>query len=590
MKTKNKDLLLVFLLILMLLLVGGYQVYQNIKAKSINDVKTIDDIDTSIDIDNGEEKVNWEDLEEKKITTSSDITISEEGIYNLSGTIEGPVIVNTKGNVKLVLDNVTITSQKGPAIIIEKSNNTVIYLADNTTNVLEDASNYSYDDSDINGVIYSKDDLIFDGLGTLKIKANYQDGIVSKDDLKIISGNFIIDSVDDGIRGKDSVYIQNGNFTITSGGDAIKSTNDTDDQKGYIKIDDGTFDIVADLDGIQAETKLLITSGNFNIKTGGGSSNSSKNDNWGNWGRYQNITSDTSSSKGLKAGSNIVIEMATFNLDTSDDSIHSNNYIGIKSGTYQISSGDDGIHADTEIIIDGGNIDIEESYEGIEAAKITINDGNINVVASDDGINIAGGNDSSSMNRPGKNNYNENTTNTLTVNGGKIYVNASGDGIDINGSGYIYGGNIIVDGPTDNGNGALDYDNKLVVNGGSLIAAGSSGMHQSVSTDSTQYNVTIYFNSTYNNKKITIIDSNGNVIIEHTPAKSYQAVTISSSNFKNNETYTVKVDNTAYKEFTISSISTTIGSGNNMNNDKNPGSRPNDKNQRYENDTPPEPR
>ena len=105
--------------------------------------------------------------------------------------------------------------------------------------------------------------------------------------------------------------------------------------------------------------------------------------------------------KGLKAGNNIVIEDGTFNLNTSDDSIHSNNYIGISNGTYYISSGDDGIHADNEIIIEGGSIDIKESYEGIEAAKITIYNGDISVVASDDGINVAGGSDSSSMNRPG---------------------------------------------------------------------------------------------------------------------------------------------------------------------------------------------
>ena len=311
--------------------------------------------------------------------------------------------------------------------------------------------------------------------------------------------------------------------------------------------------------------QLIIKNGDFTIKTGNGSTNSSKsNSNWGNWGSKN--TTDTKSAKGLKSGSNIVIEDGTFDLDTSDDAIHSNNYIGIIAGSYTISSGDDGIHADTEIIIDNGSIDIKESYEGIEAAKITINNGDIKVVASDDCINVAGGSDSSSMNRPGANNYTNNTTNILTINDGNIYVNASGDGIDINGSGYIYGGTIIVDGPTSNGDGALDYDGKLVVNGGTLIAAGSSGMVQGISSNSTQYNATIIFTNSYTGKKITITDESENTILEYTPTKTYQAVTVSSSKLKKGATYTIKIDNETYTSFTVSSISTNVGSSNRMNN------------------------
>lgn len=562
MKT-NKQLLPFVIIIGIILVVGGYAIYRNIEKTGIKEIKTTEDIDIKINTDDGDEKINWDSYEETDITEENGMTITKAGTYNLSGEINGSITVKTTGNVKLVLNNVNIKSKNGPAIIIEEAENTVIYLTEGTTNILEDSTSYSYSDEDINGVIYSKDDLILDGTGTLNINSNYQDGIVSKDDLKIINGTYNITSKDDGIRGKDSVYILNGNFDITSGGDAIKSTNDTDSEKGYILVENGTFNIESELDGLQAETKVVIKNGNFNIKTGGGSINSSSNNNeWGKWGRnpYEETTTNTSSAKGLKSVDNLVINNGVFTFDTSDDSIHSNNYVGIKNGDINISSGDDGIHADTELIIDSGTINITKSYEGLESAKMTINNGNISVIASDDGINIAGGNDSSSMNRPGQNNYSNNSDNILTINNGTIYVNATGDGIDVNGSGYIYDGTITVDGPTNNGNGTLDYDREFVVDGGTFIGAGSNGMLQNISSTK-QYNVTISFSNSYeSNTEVSILDSNNNEIISYTPTKTFSSIIISTPKLKQNETYTIKVNNETYTTFTSTSYSTSVGS------------------------------
>lgn len=565
---RKQEIIIGIIVIIVTVIILGYILVENINKKE----NSIESVDTNIELDNSDEDIEWSNYEIKNLTLTESITITEEGIYELSGEItNGMVTVSTKGNVKLILNNVTITNESGPAIYIKNAKNTVIYLKEETTNTLEDSSNYQTDE-DINATIYSKDNLIFDGSGTLVIKANYQDGIVSKDNLKIKNGTFNITSIDDSIKGKDSVYIIDGNFNITAGGDGIKSTNTSDKNKGYVYIENGNFEIDATLDGIQAETKLLIKNGNYTIKTGNGSTNNSKKDTWGNWGKTD--STDTKSAKGLKACNNIVIEDGTFNLNTSDDSIHSNNYIGISNGTYSISSGDDGIHADNEIIIEGGSIDIKESYEGIEAAKITIYNGDISVVASDDGINVAGGSDSSSMNRPGANNYNENTTNTLTIYNGNIYVNASGDGIDINGSGYIYGGVITVDGPTSNGDGALDYDGELIVNGGTLIAVGSNGMLQKISSNSTQYNVTINLKTTYQKgTKISILDENNEEIISYTPTKSFASIIVSTNKLSLSNTYTIKIDNETYETFTVSSITTSVGNVGGMGEGNNLGGR-----------------
>ena len=399
------------------------------------------------------------------------------------------------------------------------------------------------------------------------IDANYEDGIVSKDNLKIISGEFEIESVDDGIRGKDSVVIMNGNFKINASGDAIKSTNDTDYNLGYILINDGTYDLETKLDGIQAETDLVINNGTFNIKTSG---------------------NDTDSSKGLKADSNLIINDGNFEIDSYDDSIHSNNYINIKNGSFSLSSGDDAIHADNKIVIDNGNIDVLKSYEGIEASEIIINDGDINIVASDDGINAASkssSNDNNDFsknmpddmkdlsnkpenmenfdpkagNKPNENMDNFNPVNdnkpniedvemnnnmdnlsTITINGGNIYVNANGDGVDANGSIYMNGGKLIINGPTDNGNGALDYDKEFKITGGILVASGSSGMALNTSNSSTQNSIMINFTKSINESElISIFDSNNNEIFTYSSSKKYQNIVISIPDLKKGETYTI---------------------------------------------------
>lgn len=569
MDNKYKKIVPFVVMIVLIFGIGGYFIYKNLESDKINKVTTTKDIDNYIDTDDGDEDIDWTKYEEYNITSGDSVTIKNAGIYILSGTITETITINTTDNVKLILNNVIIKPSSGAGIVVEEADNVVIYLNDGTTNTIEDNSTYSYDDTDINGAIYAKDDLIFDGSGTLNIIANYQDGIVSKDDLKIINGVFNIEANDDGIRGKDSVYIVDGTFNITAGGDGIKSTNDTEDDKGYILVENGTFNITAELDGLQAETKLVINNGIFDITTGGGSSNSnSSSSNWGNWGRMSGTNNSTltttASAKGLKAVSNLVISNGTFNLDTSDDAIHSNNYVGITDGVFNISSGDDGIHADTKLIVDGGNIKISKSYEGLESAAITINGGNIEVVASDDGINVAGGNDESGMNRPGENNYNSNSNNILTINNGYIYVDAVGDGIDVNGSAYVYGGEIYVDGPIDNGNGILDYDREFVVDGGVLVGAGSNGMLQSVSSNK-QYNVTISFSSNYEaDSKVQIIDSNGNEVISYQPSKKFSAIIISSELLEGSKTYTVKVNGTVYKTFTTSTLSSSVGTNGGM--------------------------
>ena len=568
MKTNFKKILIIIgiALVVIGLLIFLYLKYNETKVdwdQSVTNYITLKDGNSSVD-GNG---VN---------ISGNNIYINYSGTYELTGTLtEGKIVVSIKdkGSVKLILNGVDITSSTLP-LYIENTSDTTIILNSDTENILTDSNKVRDED----GVIYSKDDLIIEGTGTLKINSNYADGIVSKDTLTIKDGTYIINSNDDAIRGKDSLAIENGVFNITSKGDGLKSTNDEDISLGYIVIKNGEFNITSDTDAIQGETSVTIENGVFNIITGGGSDNSSTNSK-GMWGNT--TTTDEVSAKGIK-GLDITIENGTFNLNTSDDAIHSNSTINIKNGTFNIASGDDGIHADTSITIDNGTFNIEKSYEGIESANITLNDGEYHIVSSDDGINIAGGNDESSMGRPGANNMTTSNNQKLTINKGYVYVDATGDGLDANGSIYINGGTVIVNGPTNDGNGALDYDSECIIKGGTLISAGSSGMLQTPSTSSSINTLSIVFDSSVNGI-IHIEDESGNEVLTFKPSKTIKSLVFSSSLLKLNSTYKVYINGTyskdevdgiytngtysgtLYKEVTMTSTVTSIGtSTNNM--------------------------
>lgn len=497
------------------LFVGGIMVFAIVATAIINYINvdhSSNKIIGAIDTDDGDLKINWNNYPTTDVELTDSLAITTSGTYHLTGTLyDGSITINAgDGVVKLVLDGTSITNSTGPAISCYSADDLVIDLVG--SNYLEDGTSYSADyDEDVTGAIYSKADLTFQGSGSLTLIGNNQDGIVSKDDLKFNGGNYRITTADDGIRGKDSVYIVAGDFTIDSTADAIKSTNETDAGKGFVMIESGSFDITAGAKGIKAINHILIKSGNFAI-------------------------------------------------ESYDDAIHSNNYIGITDGNIAIGSGDDGIHADRELIVDGGQIDISKSYEGLEAQAITINGGEISVASSDDGLNAGGGADKSSGNRPGANAFDADLDCTLTINAGDIYIDSAGDGVDSNGYLYFNGGTVTIDGPTTNGNGALDAGAGIVMNGGTVVAVGASGMAESLGTESTVYSASIYFSTTQPaGTTIDIKNSAGNIIIEHASAKTFSHMAVGTTAFKSGETYTIYANNVKYESFTISDTVTTVG-------------------------------
>ena len=552
------------------------------------------------------------------------VTITAGGTYIIDGTLEdGQIVIDcvTEETIRLVLNGVNITSSHSAPIYAKNAEKVVISLEEGTENTFTDTANYvlEADSDEPNATIFSKGDLTINGTGTLKVNANYEDAIVSKDKLKVVEGNIIVNSVDDAIRGKDMVAIKDGSFNITSGGDGIKSTNTEEVTKGFVYIEGGNFDITSEGDGIQAETEVEIADGTFNITAGGGSENGrAHSDNMmmgmgqrpGNRPSREGTTAlanegtvapenegmiapanegmtppegmefpegmtppegmkfpegmtppegmempegmmpptgqgetatteeeDTVSTKGIKATSMLIINGGKYNINSADDAIHCNNNVLVNAGTLKIATGDDALHADIELTINGGEIDITESYEGLEGQTITVNNGNIQLVASDDGVNASDGTGTEDgfgdmMNGSG--------TGELIINGGTLYVNASGDGLDANGNITVNGGTTVVDGPTNGGNGALDYDQSCNVNGGTLVVSGSAQMAQTASTSSTINTINMTFSAPQEEGQIVaILDESGSAVVAFKAGKTAQVISISSPSLETGKTYTL---------------------------------------------------
>ncbi|AET69912.1 hypothetical protein Desor_4503 [Desulfosporosinus orientis DSM 765] len=484
---------------------------------------------------------------------NSTVTISQSGVYEISGNLsDGSIVVDVDKDkdadtVFLVLNGASIQSQTSAPIYVKDAKKAVILLEKDTTNSVADGSaTVVNNDGEPSAAIFSKADLTISGSGALTVTGNNNDGITSKDDLKITDGTLTVKAKADGIVGKDILSVKKGNLTIDAGKDGMRSTNDTDADKGNVVIQNGQFTVTAANDAIQAAKQVQIDDGQLNLTSGGGypgKSISSGKEGFGgppdqNFAASQNTdtaqtTEDQESQKGLKGGEGILINGGTINVSSYEDSLHSNNEIDINSGSLNLQSGDDGIHADNNLFISNGEIAIQNSYESLEGANITISGGKITAASSDDGINV------------------NNKEGVLTISGGEIALNSNGDGLDSNGSIKMTGGTVNVDGPAENMNGAIDYDQSFTISGGTLIASGSSGMAQAPS-DNTQPSILMYYSSTQTaGSTITLKDKDGAVVASFTPTKDYSSAAISSPKLSLNSSYTLYSNDTKIVEFTL---------------------------------------
>ena len=546
------------------------------------------------------------------------VTIIQAGTYQIAGTLDdGALIVESGENAKitLVLGGVNIKNSIGAAIQISTADDVTIELAEGTTNVLQsgeevDIATATESKEASGGALQSKVDLKIKGKGSLTVLGYLNNGIHCTKDLKIKNGNISVTALGHGIKGKNSVTVSGGTVTVTSGKDGITSDETENEEKGFVTIENGEIIITSVGDGVSAETTLTVTGGVISIISGGGSANAQqKTDNMRGWWDFDNSASDDNSvsCKGLKAGKALVISGGSITIDAQDDALHTDGDMTISGGECILSTGDDGAHAALSLTVLDGKITVLTSYEGLEANQITLADGELDITATDDGINANGGSDGFSggfgggmggsfggrrndtnnhsgdmtppdgnapsgnpPTMPGQDAADSTTTDDTTdkqpvllITGGKITVNADGDGLDSNGNLRVEGGDITINGPANGGNGALDIGTENggsgFISGGTLIALGTSSMAENFGRTSTQCAFLVTMNSFGAGETITITDSQGNVLYTGVTVKSANSVLFSSADLVVGETYTVTIGSISA---TVTQSSTVVGNSN----------------------------
>ncbi len=493
--------------------------------------------------------------------SGSRITITGEGTYIISGTLEDGMIVvdaDKSDKIQIVLNGANISNSTSAVLYVLKADKVFITTAAKSENTFSNGGTYkAIDENNIDSVIYSKEDLTLNGEGKLVINAKAGHGIVSKDSLVLASGEYNITAERHGVSGKDDVSVAGGSYKIVSGKDGIHAENADNENSGFVYILDGTFDITSEGDGISGAASGQIENGSFKIKTGGGAKAAGvKADKDIGGMRMQeprgdkadtppdappdttenSDSTDTVSIKGIKTDGDLYLDGGEFEIDSEDDSLHSNSNITITKGNYKLASGDDGIHAGSGVIVSDGTINISRCYEGIEGKTINISGGDISLVSSDDGLNASGGADSSGYGRRGDS-FSSSGDVYISISGGIIYITASGDGVDSNGNLSISGGETYVSGPSNSGNGALDYNGEAIISGGIFAASSVSGMAQNFSPSSTQGAMLVMTEAGDAGDEISLTGPDGNVLVSWKAEKDYSCVNISCPELLEGGTY-----------------------------------------------------
>lgn len=393
----------------------------------------------------------------------TDVSITAAGTYVFSGDCDDGSITVKKGvtGVTLVLNGLTLTNADSAAITLNKTAEAALIAAAGSENTVADTAGANDENAAVK--VKSGASLSLSGTGTLTACGNTKNGIKGASDAVITVDELTlnIEAADDGLSCDDELTIKGGRVNITAGGDAVKASPDTDDAEnpdttslGNVTVSGGTMTLTAANDGVQADGDLTISGGTFAVTANGGHTTA--------------LIDDSASCKGLKAGKTLTVSGGTVNVDSADDALHAND-VTVSGGTLTLASGDDAVHADNDLVVgvkgssstSNPKIDITASYEGLEGTTVSVYSGDIDVAASDDGVNAA---NSDLGERSDK--Y------AINIAGGDLYVDAGSDGLDSNNDITMTGGKVEVYGADAMMDAAIDYDGTFTLSGGTLFGAG----------------------------------------------------------------------------------------------------------------------
>ena len=393
----------------------------------------------------------------------TDVSITAAGTYVFSGDCDDGSITVKKGvtGVTLVLNGLTLTNADSAAITLNKTAEAALIAAAVSENTVADTAGANDENAAVK--VKSGASLSLSGTGTLTACGNAKNGIKGASDAVITVDELTLNikAADDGLSCDDELTIKGGRVNITAGGDAVKASPDTDDAEnpdttslGNVTVSGGTMTLMAANDGVQADGDLTISGGTFAVTANGGHTTA--------------LTDDSASCKGLKAGKTLIVSGGTVNANSADDALHAND-VTVSGGTLTLASGDDAVHADNDLVVgvkgssstSNPKIDITASYEGLEGTTVSVYSGDIDVAASDDGVNAA---NSDLGERSDK--Y------AIHIAGGDLYIDAGSDGLDSNNNITMTGGKVEVYGADAMMDAAIDYGGTFTLSGGTLFGAG----------------------------------------------------------------------------------------------------------------------
>lgn len=490
-----------------------------------------------VDTHYSEQDLSWDTSSETAIDLSNPtatdgvtvedgtLTITKAGTYKLSGEYQGQIKVETADSdaVRLVLDNANITNSSGAALNVVNADEVILYSASGTTNTISDGADYTATgEDDPDAVVYSKADLTIAGEGTLKVNGNHEDGIHTSDGLVIASGTLEVNAANTGIKGKDYVDILGGTINVTAQQDGIKSTNDTDEGQGWTRLSNGTVTVNAGDDGFKASRVVEISGGSLTVEQS----------DEGIEAQYINVSGGdvnvTSEDDGMNAS------LKTSDSESTDSSANTSDTANQQQGS-----------------LPGGQQNGTSNQQQQGTGQPPQGQPPAMSGTSQDGMSQNGttGTGQQGMGQPpqgggmpgGGGGTFEVVDAAINVSGGHVTVNAEGDGIDSNGVTTLSGGTLIVNGPSQGGNAALDTNGDLLLNGATVLSGSTADMFEAPSTNSTSGYLKLTNSSGFEQgSTVQVADSSGKVVANYKVTKSnVQLVLVSSSSIVKGQSYTV---------------------------------------------------
>ena len=507
-----------------------------------------------VDTHYSEQDLSWDTSSETAIDLSNPtatdgvtvedgtLTITKAGTYKLSGEYQGQIKVETADSdaVRLVLDNANITNSSGAALNVVNADEVILYSASGTTNTISDGADYTATgEDDPDAVVYSKADLTIAGEGTLKVNGNHEDGIHTSDGLVIASGTLEVNAANTGIKGKDYVDILGGTINVTAQQDGIKSTNDTDEGKGWTRLSNGTVTMNAGDDGFKASRVVEISGGSLTVDQS----------DEGIEAQYINVSGGdvnvTSADDGMNAS------LKTSDSESTDSSANTSDAANQQQNNQQQGSLPGGQQSGTS----------NQQQQGTgqpPAMSGTSQDGTSQNGTTGTGQQGMGQPPQGGMPGGGGGGTFEVVDAAINVSGGHVTVNAEGDGIDSNGVTTLSGGTLIVNGPSQGGNAALDTNGDLLLNGATVLSGSTADMFEAPSTNSTSGYLKLTNSSGFEQgSTVQVADSSGKVVANYKVTKSnVQLVLVSSSSIVKGQSYTAYTTTSA-----VDSNATSLASG-----------------------------